>query len=224
MDEVKRRDGEIPGTARAREGPPPKFQMSTRTHLTKSLTRSRKVLMKRAKAGDAKAAKMLGIGASTADMTDEEIGAIVPPLSNAAKGIDLADIIDLRKRGLSHGAIGKVLGCTKKNIQKRLRWASNEVDRIENFKTYKGDVLAIHQRRILDSIDQGTIKKAGLRDRVLAFGVLHDKEKMITDKGEGKGQLQINIINYAGASQSGQVTRVEIVPGEQTTQQMAMGD
>jgi hypothetical protein len=218
MDGVTKTGREIPGTARDRNVLPPKFQMTTRTHLNIS---TRGAIKKRAET-----LKLMNIVPDSANLTDEEIGMLAPPMPNAAKGIDIADIIDLRKRGLSHGAISKVLGCTKKNIQQRLKDVAREVDRIENFKTYKGDVLAIHQKRILDSLDKGTINKAGLRDRVLAFGVLCDKEEKITGKTAGSKGVQINIINYAGASQTGQVTRVEINPGaeEMTTQQMAMGD
>lgn len=207
--QAKRRDGERPGTARTREVPPPKFQMSPMTHVTKSLVKSRAALMKRACAGEGGAAKLLGIVPDTANLTDEEIAALAPPLPNSAKGIDIADIVDLRKRGLSHGAIAKVLGCTKKNVQRRLRAVGHEVDRIENFKTYRGDVLAIHQKRILDTLNPTVIGKAGLKDRVIAMGVLFDKERQITGKADNKG-LQINIINYAGASQTGQITRVTI--------------
>jgi len=126
------------------------------------------------------------------------------------KGIDLADIVDLRKRGLSYAAIAKTLGCTKRNVVIRLKGVMKELDGIEEFKSYRGDILAVHQRRILDTITKGTIKEAGLRDRVIAMGVLFDKERIATGKTTGGGDLTINVINYSGAAQSGQITKVEV--------------
>ncbi len=186
--------------------PAPKFQMTVGTARAKSLRTQRRNTIERVKNGDGKTIKMLGIVADTANMTDDEIAKLVPPLPNAYKGIDLADIVDLRKRGLSHGAIAKVLGCSKRNIQIRLKSIVDEVDKVDSFKSHRGDLLALHQKRLLDSINKGAIDKAGLRDRVLAFGVLYDKEMHATGKGAiGDGKIQIEIINFAGASQTGRV-------------------
>ncbi|PIV86718.1 hypothetical protein COW49_03850 [Candidatus Kaiserbacteria bacterium CG17_big_fil_post_rev_8_21_14_2_50_51_7] len=84
-------------------------------------------------------------------------------------------------------------------------------------------MLAIHQKRLLDSLDKATINKAGLRDRVLAFGVLYDKE-MREVKGEEGGRLEINIINFAGASQSGQVRIMAMGKDESTRAAMEAAD
>jgi len=126
------------------------------------------------------------------------------PLPNKPKGIDIADIIGLIKTGLSAGQAAKVLRCSKRNIQCRFRKVAEEVEKVGGFKEHRADVLAIHQRRILNSITPFNLQKANLKDKTVAFGVLFDKEKIEVGKGSVGGGIKIEIVNFAGASGGGE--------------------
>lgn len=139
------------------------------------------------------------------------------PHSNAHKKIDIVDIVDLKKRGLSPGAAAKVLGCSKYNVQKRYKKIETEVAELGNFKELRADILAIKQKRIINAIDKNCIQKASLRDKVISFGVLYDKERLERGKGLEEKGIKIEIINFAGASSTGQgiATKVTFVPQEE---------
>lgn len=92
--------------------------------------------------------------------------------------IPLETIIALRKRNLTYTQIAKTLGCSKMNIQERLKKIHNEIERVDDFKKHKADILAIHQNRLISSITPEVIEKAGLKDRAIAFGVMYDKERL----------------------------------------------
>ena len=131
-----------------------------------------------------------------------------PP--TAAKGIDMGEIIELRKKGLSFEDIGKVLGCTGESARVRFRRIEKEINNVARYKEFRSDILAIHQKRILDNISPEDIKKASLKDKTIAFGVLFDKEKAQDQKGP-VGGIKIEIINYAGASDTGEGKIAQII-------------
>jgi hypothetical protein len=128
----------------------------------------------------------------------------------APKGIDLGEIIELRKKGLSFEDIGKVLGCAGESVRYRFRRVEKEINEVARYKQYRSDILAIHQKRILDGITDADIKKSSLKDKTIAFGVLFDKEKAQEAKGPAGG-IKIEIINYAGASQTGEGKVAQII-------------
>lgn len=129
---------------------------------------------------------------------------------NSPKGIDMGEIIELRKKGLSFDDIGKVLGCTGESARVRFRKVEKEINGVARYKEYRSDILAIHQKRILDNISGEDIKKASLKDKTIAFGVLFDKEKMQEQKGP-VGGIKIEIINYAGSSGTGEGKIAQVI-------------
>jgi len=122
--------------------------------------------------------------------------------------------VDLRKRGLTFPEIAKVLDCSATNAMNRLRRFEKEFGDVDTYVSNRSKILAMHQKRVLDSITPDNLKKAGLRDKTVAFGVLFDKEKVESGKGPGgAGGLKIQILNFAGASngQEPKVTQITVV-------------
>jgi len=118
----------------------------------------------------------------TQDVTElyPEITPSLIPNIRANKNIPIEAIIELRQKNLTVNQIAKILGCDHSNIVRRLQSISNEIDLTHSYKKNRADILAFHQRRIIQSITPADLKKAGLRDKIISAGVLYDKERLET--------------------------------------------
>lgn len=57
---------------------------------------------------------------------------------------------------------------------------------VRNIKEEESKKLTLLSHVMLDSIDSETINKASLRDRVVSFGVLHDKRQLLDGKATSR--------------------------------------
>jgi hypothetical protein len=107
--------------------------------------------------------------------------------------IPLDKLIVLREKGLSYVQIGKILGCTAANVKIRLNalGMTLESDVVEKFKEKRADILASHQFQVLENLGPEKLKKAGVRELSVMFGILYDKERL------ERGQSTANISTYA---------------------------
>jgi len=105
-----------------------------------------------------------------------------PPVINPLKYIPIERIIELRKKHLSCAEIAKVLGCSKANIIQRLHRISEELDLTDQYVKNRADVLAFQQRRIIHSITDADIKKAGLLEKIKSTTFLHNSERLELNK------------------------------------------
>lgn len=103
--------------------------------------------------------------------------------------IPLAKIIELRNKKLSYSEIGKILGCSKQNIDKRLQPFKTSIDNLQAIKDHRADNLAVVSSVILNKLTTDDIKKASLQQKVTAYGILYDKERI------ERGQVS-NIIGH----------------------------
>jgi len=87
-------------------------------------------------------------------------------------------MIDLRRRGLSHNQIGELLGCHNSNVSRRLKGLDESIELTDLYIKHRPWILAYEQQRIRQSITAADLSKAGLRDKVVAMGILHDKERL----------------------------------------------
>jgi len=131
-----------------------------------------------------------------------------PPIINPLKYIPIERIIELRKKHLSCAEIAKILGCSKPNIVQRLHKISEELDLTDHYVNNRSKILAFQQRRIIQSITDADLKKAGLRDKVISTGILFDKERL----EEGKST---SIVFYADLIKAKQIVDQEIQEAEQ---------
>ena len=109
--------------------------------------------------------------------TDQILSEIAPQTN---KDIPIEDIIELRKKKLSIRQIAKILDCSFQNIAQRLQ--DTGLEQLEGHKKHRADIIALKSAEILSSIDQDTIKKASLLQRLSGYGILYDKERLELDK------------------------------------------
>lgn len=96
--------------------------------------------------------------------------------------IPIEDIAKLKRKGLSHSQIGKILGCDKSNVTRRLQRAGIDFEAVDDYKGLRADILASGQRKIVNAITDDDIKNASLLQKVTAVGILQDKELQILGK------------------------------------------
>jgi len=110
---------------------------------------------------------------------------IIPPIEaidRSHKNIPIENIIEYAQKGLSLPEIAKLLGCSKQNVQQRLEAVGFNKEDLENFKNHRGDVLAFIQSKLLNSIDDETIKGMNPYQRIVGTGILFDKERLETGR------------------------------------------
>jgi hypothetical protein len=95
------------------------------------------------------------------------------PANTAPKGIDIADLIAYRAKGLTLTDIAKLTGCTHGNVSQRLTDAG--LESLENFETHKAKVFEHKQREIVNHLTGDKIEKMSAYQAVGAASLLQDK-------------------------------------------------
>ena len=98
----------------------------------------------------------------------------LPEKANTApKGIDIADLIEYRSKGLTMEEIAKLTGCDHSNVSRRLKEA--DLETLDNFETHKAKAFEHLQRRTVKNITDDEIKRLNPLQRVTAAAILQDK-------------------------------------------------
>lgn len=95
------------------------------------------------------------------------------PAKYAPKGIDIADLIEYRSKGLTVTEIAKLTGCDHSNVSRRL--AEADLESLDRFETHKAKTFEHLQRRAVQNITDEELKKTTAAQRVWIAGVLQDK-------------------------------------------------
>lgn len=123
-------------------------------------------------------------------ITEAKIPAELPEApKQRQKGISLEQMIELRKKNLSHEQIAKIVGCSPANVTQRLK--GMDIQDIELYKQNRADVFALLQQQIINSITPEDIKKTSASQRVTMAAILYDKERL------ERGQSTANIDNHS---------------------------
>ena len=101
------------------------------------------------------------------------------PSPTTNKNIPVETILALHKKKLSCSQIAAIVGCSPQNIQQRL--ASDGISILRAHKDNRADLQALTGAKILRTIDENTIKKASLLQRLSSYGILYDKERLERD-------------------------------------------
>ena len=100
-------------------------------------------------------------------------------IDRSVKGIALPILIHLCSQGKSTAEIGAIVGCSAQNVQARL--AKEGINTLHAFKTNRADIYALKGQKILNTIDDKTIKRAGLGERTSGVLKLATLERLERD-------------------------------------------
>lgn len=95
------------------------------------------------------------------------------PASTAPKGIDIADLIEYRKKGLSYTEIGALTGCSRENVCQRFRDA--DLEGLEVYSNHKDKVFEHKQREIAKTLTGDKLKGMSALQAITGMAILQDK-------------------------------------------------
>lgn len=107
-----------------------------------------------------------------------------------ARKIDVHKALELKVKGATYEEVSSLFNCTKQAVMKALKPYAAILDgSVEDFKHFRADLFAVAQRELLQSITDAEIKKMSVKDRIVATGILYDKERL--ERGQSTSNLSI---------------------------------
>jgi len=122
-----------------------------------------------------------------------DIKPLPPGTRGKNKYIPLETLLTLHKKELSTIQIGAIVGCSSENVRVRLHKAG--ITTLHNYKANRADMFATIQSQLLNNIVPDDIKKASLSQKVIATGILYDKERLERDLSTQNIQPMVSFSN-----------------------------
>lgn len=107
--------------------------------------------------------------------------------------IPLAKMLEYRAQKLSYDEIGKIVGCTRQNVQHRLAGYKEHIDSLDAFKERKADVMQVKQSMLLSHLTPDVIKGMSGFQTVGSFALLFDKTRL----EEGRSTSNVSLADAA---------------------------
>jgi predicted transcriptional regulator len=105
------------------------------------------------------------------------------------KGIAIERMLQLRDKNLTDGEIATIVGCDRSNVSKRLAEYAPKLQRIDNHKKYRADILTDLQMKVLDNFTPDKINECTVPQSAVVYGILYDKERI--ERGLSTSNLSI---------------------------------
>lgn len=110
------------------------------------------------------------------------------PHRNARKGIPLETFIYYKvEKKLSNSEIALILGCSERNVGKRLEGQLEDWETLPAYKKHRADILTLKQREIIREVTPEKIKEAKLSELTKSHGELHHAERL--ERGESTANI-----------------------------------
>ena len=106
--------------------------------------------------------------------------------------IDPEILLDLQEMGLTQKQASSELGVCPQTLSKRMAEIQSKQGLLLQYRSLQSLQLTELQARVLEAITPEKIEQAGLKDLVLAFKILKDKEQVI----EGKPSEIKGLVSY----------------------------
>ncbi|GAG36713.1 unnamed protein product [marine sediment metagenome] len=119
------------------------------------------------------------------------------------KYIPIEDIVELiGNKGLTYEEAGKILGIAKQSVWERCKKYGIEREGLKKYKKARAEIFALTGKNLFD-LTQDDIKGMNTYQRIVAGGILYDKERLERDKSTSN-------VSYADVTKSIQVIEEEI--------------
>ena len=128
--------------------------------------------------------------------------------------IDSEILMDLQEMGLTQKQASSELGISPQTLSKRIAEVQSKQGLLLQYRLLQSLQLTELQARILEAITPEKIEQAGLKDLVLAFKILKDKEQVI----EGKPTEIKGLVSYLIKLEEEEIALKEPVPEADITE------
>lgn len=128
--------------------------------------------------------------------------------------IDTEILLDLQEMGLTQKDAAGELGISPQTLSKRIAEVQSKQGLLLQYRSLQSLQLTELQARILEAITPDKIEQAGLKDLVLAFKILKDKEQVI----EGKPTEIKGLVSYLIKLEEEEIALKEPVPEADITE------
>ena len=122
------------------------------------------------------------------------------------KNIPIEKFIELRRKGLSHSQIAKVLGCSDAASKQRLAAVKEELECSEGYKNNKSAYLNHKQWMLLNSLTPAIVKDMSGLQLVTGAAILYDKQRL--EDGRSTGNINVNSQHQYIQDQVGELDRI----------------
>lgn len=129
-------------------------------------------------------------------------------MSKAKIEIDPDTMIDLYEMGLTQKQAAGELGICPQTLSKRMTDIQGKQNLLLQYRSLQSLQLTELQARILEAITPEKIEESSMKDLVLAFKILKDKEQVI----EGKPSEIKGLVSYLIKMEEEEMALVEPVP------------
>ena len=124
--------------------------------------------------------------------------------------IDTEMLLDLHEMGLTQQQAAGELGISPQTLSRRMAEVQSKQGLLLQYRSLQSLQLTELQARILEAITPDKIEQAGLKDLVLAFKILKDKEQVI----EGKPTDIKGLVSYLIKIEEEEIALKDAVPVE----------
>lgn len=107
-----------------------------------------------------------------------------------AASIPIAEMVDLKAKGVSLAQIGKMAGVSKQAVSQALKRSGLDPDEIKTFTKDRSLILRGKQRLVLSAITPEKVKTMSVRDAAVAAGILIDKQRLLD------GESTANVVHF----------------------------
>lgn len=123
-------------------------------------------------------------------MSEQKSGRAIDP-SKAPKNSDIAKILAVKAENpkLNNSQLAKIAGISKQALSQMFQRYGIDQERLEEFKASRADIFAGLQETILSTLTCDDIKKASVRDRIIAAATLYDKERL--ERGQSTSNVSV---------------------------------
>lgn len=115
--------------------------------------------------------------------------------SKAPKRTPVKKVLNQLALGATQTQVAKSVNVSKQAVSQMLQRYGIESKFLESFKENRADILAGMQDTVLASLTEVDLNKASLRDRVISFGVLYDKERL--ERGQSTSNVAVILASAA---------------------------
>lgn len=115
------------------------------------------------------------------------------PLHMTPKTIEMVEM-KLRNPAMTTREIGKVVGRSHTSVYRALKRYGISTGKVKDYKEHRSKILAGYQERILRSIDEESLEKASLKDKIISMSILYDKEAL----EEGRATANVSFAGIVG--------------------------